>query len=116
MYKELKFALDGLFIFMLVISIIMFLIGFGIDINGTVLETLHKIDFVILGGYYAFFGHGLYNARNRLRYCQKHWILLGLLLIPFIPIARLAKMAEFERAAGISTNALWHLLDELELL
>jgi len=116
MYKDAKYALDFVFLFTLVLSILLFGIGFFIDLHGAALDTLHKIDFAILGGYYAFFLHGIYTARNRLAYCKQHWIMLALLLLPLLPIARLAKIAEFEKAAAIGTNTIWHFFDELGLL
>jgi len=116
MYKDAKYALDFMFLFTLVLSIILFVIGFAVDLHGLVLDTVHKIDFVILGGYYAFFLHGIYTARNKLTYCKQHWVMLALLLLPLLPIARLAKIAEFEKAASLGTNTLWHFLDELEML
>ncbi len=116
MYKELKYSLDFLFLFMLVISIIFFGIGFFIDVHGAALDALHQIDFAILGGYYVFFIHGAYKAKNRVGYCKKHWIMMALLALPLIPIARLIKAVELERAAAVSINALWHFFEELELL
>jgi hypothetical protein len=116
MYKEAKYALDFLFLFMLVLGIILFSVEFFVDVQGTALDALHKIDFAILGGYYAFFLHGMYKAKSRTDYCKKHWIMLALLVLPLVPIARLIKFAELERAAAVSINTLWHFLDELELL
>jgi hypothetical protein len=116
MYKELKYSLDFMFLFMLVVSIILFIISFKVDIEGTALSTLHKIDFIILGGYYAFFAHGFYKTKQKITYVKQHWIMLALLLLPFLPIARLVKLAELERTFAISTNTLWHFLDELGLL
>jgi hypothetical protein len=116
MYKDLKYTLDFMFLFMLVVSVILFIISFKVDIEGTALSTLHKIDFVILGGYYVFFVHGFYKANQKITYIKKHWIMLALLLLPFLPIARLARLAELERTLAMSTNTLWHFLDELGLL
>lgn len=116
MYKDLKYTLDFMFIFMLVLSIILFIIGFNVDIHGTVLSTLHTVDIVILGGYYAFFTHEMYKAKSKLGYIKQHWIMLALLLLPLLPLARLARAAQAERALAVSTNTLWHFLDELELL
>jgi hypothetical protein len=116
MYKEAKYTLDFLFLFMLVLSIILFSIGFFVEVKGTVLDTLYRIDFVILGGYYAFFLHGMYKAKSRTDYCKKHWIMLALLVLPLVPIARIIKFVELERAAAVSINTLWHFLDELKLL
>ncbi len=116
MYKELKYTLDFLFIFMLVLSIILFLAGLVTDVGGPALEAIHRIDFAILGGYYAFFAHGIYKAKQKIQYVKQHWIMLALLLLPFLPIARLARLAELERALAISANTLWHFLDELGML
>ncbi len=116
MYKSAKYALDFMFLFMLVVSIIMFAIGFFVDVQGTALNTLHKIDFAILGGYYAFFLHGMYKAKSKTQYCKQHWVMLALLVLPLIPIARLARLAQLERATAVGLNALWHFLDELKLL
>ena len=116
MYKDLKYALDFLFIFMLVLSIIIYAMGLMININGPVVSTLHTIDFVVLGGYYGFFVYGVSKAKQKLSYIKKHWILLTLLLVPFLPVARLMRLVELERIFAISTNTLWHFLDELGLL
>ena len=116
MYKDLKYALDFMFLFMLVVSITLFLISFSVELNGTILETLQKIDFVILGGYYAFFANGIIKAKKKISYIKHHWVMLALLLLPLIPIARLARFAQLERTFAISTNTLWHFLDELGLL
>lgn len=116
MYKELKFALDWMFLFMLVLNLLLFAIGFVAEIQGTALTALHMADFAILGGYYAFFTHGIITTRQKIAYVKKHWIMLALLLIPLLPIARLARLAEAERAFAISTNTLWHFFDELGLL
>ncbi len=116
MYKDFKYTLDFLFLFMLVVSLLIFSIGFFIDLHGTALDALQKIDFVILGGYYAFFMHGIYKAKSKITYCKKHWLMLGLLVIPFIPVARLMRFAHLERFVGIGTNTLWHFFDELGLL
>ena len=116
MFKELKHTLDFMFLFMLVLSVILFIIGFSVDLHGTALSTLHGIDMAILGGYYAFFAHGMYKAKQKITYVKRHWIMLALLMLPFLPIARLARIAELERTFAISTNTLWHFLNELELL
>ncbi len=116
MYKEAKYALDFLFLFMLVLGVTLFSIGFFVDVQGTTLNVLHNIDFAILGGYYTFFLHGMYKAKSRTDYCKKHWIMLALLVLPLVPIARLIKFAELERVAAVGVNTLWHFLDELELL
>ena len=116
MYKSAKYALDFMFLFMLALSIILFSIGYFVDLHGTALETIEKVDFVILGGYYAFFLHGLYKAKSKMNFCKKHWIMMALLVLPLIPIARLARFAHLERATAVGLNTLWHFLDELELL
>lgn len=116
MYKELKYSLDFMFLFTLVLGTTLFIIGFFIDLHGTALQTLHYVDLSILGGYYAFFMHGAYKSKNRAAYCKQHWIMAALLLLPLIPISRLLKLAELEKAVSLSTKTLWHFLDELELL
>lgn len=116
MYKEAKYTLDFLFLFMLVLSIILFSIGFFVDVQGTALDALYKIDVVILGGYYAFFLHGLYKSKSRTEYCKQHWIMLALLILSIAPIARLFRLVELERAAAVGTNAIWKFFDELKLL
>ncbi len=116
MYKELRYTLDFMFLFMLVLSAILFVIGFSVDLHGTALSTLHTIDLVILSGYYAFFAHGFSKAKQKVTYIKRHWVMLALLMLPFLPIARLMRLAELERTFAISTNTLWHFLDELEML
>jgi hypothetical protein len=116
MYKEAKYALDFLFLFMLVLGITLFSIGFFVDVHGTVLAALHNLDMAILTGYYGFFFHGMYNAKDRTKYCKEHWVMMALLALPLVPIARLVKLAELDRAASVSLNTLWHFFDELELL
>jgi len=71
---------------------------------------------VILSGYYAFFAHGFSKAKQKVTYIKRHWVMLALLMLPFLPIARLMRLAELERTFAISTNTLWHFLDELEML
>ncbi len=116
MYKDLKYMLDFLFIFMLIVSVVLFSIGFFVDLSETALHTVERIDFVVLGGYYGFFMHGFYKAKQKVDYLKHHWIMLALLLIPFIPIARLMKFVEMERMFAIGANTLWHFLDELGML
>lgn len=116
MYKEAKYALDFLFLFTLVLSITLFVIGFFVDLHGTALAALHEIDMAILAGYYGFFFHGMYKAKDRTKYCREHWVMMALLALPLVPIARLVKLAELDRAASVSINTLWHFFDELELL
>jgi len=114
--KHLRFALDKLFLFMLFVSIAVFLINLKIDVSKTAIHTVEGIDMAILGGYYFFFGHGIYKAKHKLRYAKKHWIMVILLLLPFLPIARLARYAQLERVFAIGGNTLWHVLDEIGLL
>jgi hypothetical protein len=116
MYKEAKYALDFLFLFMLILGITLFAIGFFVDLHSTALVALHNLDMAILGGYYGFFFHGMYKAKDRTKYCKEHWVMMALLALPLVPIARLVKLAELDRVASVSLNTLWHFFDELELL
>lgn len=116
MYKEAKYALDFLFLFMLVLGITLFSIGFFVDVHGTALSALHNVDLAILVGYYGFFFHGMYNAKSKTTYCKQHWLMMAFLALPLVPIARLIKYAELERAASVSVSTIWHFFDELELL
>ena len=116
MYKELKYSLDFLFLFTMVLGVILFAIGFFVDLHGTALQAIHYVDLSILGGYYAFFFHGAYKSKNKTSYCKEHWVMLALLAMPLVPIAKIVKFAELDRAVAVSTNTLWHFLDELELL
>ena len=116
MYKELKYALDWMFIFMLFVSITLYIIELIIPADKEILAAIEGIDLAVLGGYYAFFIHGMCRARKKWEYCKQHWLLIILLTVPLVPIARFARFAKLERLAAIGTDTLWHFLDELELL
>ncbi|VVB81668.1 Uncharacterised protein [uncultured archaeon] len=116
MYETLKYALDRLFIFVLVLNGILFIIEYQVQVDGILLGAMRYIDFGIVGGYYAFFGYELLNAKKKLEYCKKHWILMMLLSVPLIPAARIIRFARMERLFNIGTDFLWHVLDELEIL
>jgi len=116
MYEDARYALDKLFLFMLVVSVAVFVLSLRVEISETAIHTVEYIDFAVLGGYYFFFGHGIYNSKRKLRYMRKHWIMLLLLLLPFIPLARLARLAQAEKVMAIGSNTIWHILDEIGLL
>ena len=71
MYKELKYALDWIFIFMLFLSITLFIIEFFVPADPEILVSIEGIDLAVLGGYYSFFIHGVYNARKKWEYCRQ---------------------------------------------
>lgn len=116
MLSAFRFALDGLFLFMLVVSLSLFGVNYFIPIDHHVVEAVEAIDFVVLGGYYFFFIHGLATAQKKLVYIRQHWLMLVLLIIPFVPLARIFRLHTLERVFGIGANTLWHILDELKLL
>ena len=115
-YGDLKYALDKLFTFMLLVTIVVFILELKVGVGE---ETIHAVEYVsmgVLSGYYAFFAHGVYKAKHKLAYFKKHWILVILLILPFIPVARFARFFRFERLFVIGADTLWHLFDELGLL
>ena len=114
--NQLKYTLDALFFFMLVVSVSLFGVNLIAKIDPNVIHAAETMDLAILGGYYAFFFKGLHKARNKLRYCKAHWILILLLILPFFPFARLVRLATAEKVIGIGLNTLWHIFDELKLL
>ena len=114
--RHWKYALDGLFTFMLFVVLILFVLHFFVSVPQEVTHTAERIDFFILGGYYAFFFYDLHRARNKLKYFKKHWLLVVLLALPLLPIARLARFAFAERAVAIGINTIWHVFDEIGLL
>lgn len=116
MLKEARYALDYMFLFMLIVSITIFAINYFVPLGETLIHTVEYLDFGILGGYYFFFAHGLINAKRKVTYLKQHWIMLLLLLMPFIPLARLLRLHMFESVMGIGTNTLWHILDEFGML
>lgn len=116
MLKEIRYALDFMFIFMLFVSVIVFGLDFLIPVDDTVSHTVEYLDLGILAGYYFFFTHGLVTARHKFNYVKQHWIMLLLLLVPFVPLARLLRLHQLEKIFGIGTNTLWHLFDEFGLL
>jgi len=101
---------------MLFVSIAVFLMHMKFGVSEEAIAAVEGIDMAILGGYYFFFGHGIYKAKHKLRYAKRHWIMVILLLLPFLPIARLARYAQLERVFAIGGNTLWHILDEVGLL
>jgi hypothetical protein len=116
MHKELKYALDALFLFMIFVSLAVFAIEFMYGVDAQILHAVESIDLAVLGGYYYFFGNGLFTAKNKMRYCKEHWIMIIFLILPFIPVARLARFIHVERIFAIGANTLWHVFDELGLL
>lgn len=116
MYKALKYALDQLFIFVLILNVSLFLIGMKVDLDKDIMMAIEGVDFAVLGGYYAFFGHGLLKAKKKFEYCKKHWIMAIFLALPAFPMARILRFAHLERLFEIGADTLWHVFDELELL
>jgi len=114
--RHWKYALDGLFLFMLFVALSLFAMNFFIPVPDEITHTAERVDFFILGGYYAFFFYDLHKAGNKLKYFKKHWIMAVLLLLPVLPIARLVRFAFAERALAIGTNMFWHVFEEMELL
>jgi len=114
--KHVKFALDHIFTFMLFVSIGLLIIMQFQEVNHTMQKTVEMVDCAILGGYYLFFAKGLYIAKNRLKYCKQHWILIVLLILPFVPVARVLQLVKLEHLFKIGADSLWHIFDELELL
>ena len=116
MYKTLKYALDRIFIFVLVLNGILFIVESQVQVDENVIGAIKYVDMGIFGGYYAFFGYEFLSAKKKLEYCKKHWILMIFLSMPFLPIARLIQFARLERLFYIGTDFMWHILDEMELL
>jgi len=116
MYEDLKYALDKLFTFMLFISIGMLLVGTMVDTPESAIHAVEGIDLAVLGGYYVFFFIGLRKAENKFHYFKKHSFLIILLVLPFIPIAKVARLVHMERLFAIGSHTLWHLLDRMRLL
>ena len=114
--KDWKFALDRIFLFMIFVSLALFLIEWKFGLDQTIVYTVQGIDTSILTGYYVFFANGLLKAQKKLQYCKQHWIMMLLLVMPFVPFARLAQLFRAERIFSVGLNSLWHLLDEFELL
>jgi len=116
MLKEIKYALDFMFLFMLIVSVTLFAINIVVPLDKLLLHTVEYIDYTVLGGYYFFFFHGLIMAKQKILYVRQHWIMALLLLVPFIPLARLLRLHTIESVLGIGTNTLWHILDEFGML
>lgn len=116
MYKDFKYALDGMFLFMLFVSIAVFAVNFFVPVGKTVTHTVEYIDFAVLSGYYYVFARGLNRAPRKLAYFKEHWVMFVLLAMPFIPLARIARLMHFEKMFQIGTNTLWHVLDEFGML
>ncbi|MBW2969695.1 hypothetical protein KY309_01505 [Candidatus Woesearchaeota archaeon] len=114
--KHIRYAWDQLFLFMLIVSVTLFVVGLKVEIDKEAIHIIEGIDMTILGGYYYFFLHGFKNSKKKIQYCKKHWVMLLLLTAPLIPVARLAKIARIERVFAIGTNTMWHVLDQLGLL
>lgn len=116
MMHGIKYALDGLFFFMLFVAVILFGINFVVPIPDEITHTAERVDFFILGGYYLTFFYDLHQARNKLKYVKKHWLMAVLLLLPFLPVARLVRFAFAKRAVAIGINMSWHAFEEIGLL
>ena len=115
-YGDLKYVLDRLFTFMLFVTIAVFIMEWQFGVDESALHAVEYVSMGVLGGYYVFFAHGVYKAKHKLDYFKKHWILVILLILPFIPVARFARYVKFERLFVIGADSLWHLFDELGLL
>lgn len=116
MRRSHKYALDCLFLFMLFVSIAVFGLAWAFHIDETIIHAVEYIDFTILGGYYIFFFDGLVRSSKKLQYVKNHWVMLVLLILPFIPMARLLPASSTKRALDVGSKTLWHFLDELQLL
>ena len=114
--KHFKYALDAMFLFTLGIGITLFGLSFYFEIPNEVKETTEKVDYAVLGGYYALFFYSIHKARNKIKYFKKHWILALFLIAPFFPVTRLIRLIKVEETLAISLNVAWHVLDELEML
>ena len=111
--KHWKFALDWMFLFMLIVSVVMFGVNILLPVDNRMLETIEYVDLAVLGGYYFFFFKGLTEAEKKIGYVKEHWIMLGLLLVPFVPLARLFPARHLFK---IGANTAWHLLDRIGML
>lgn len=114
--KYVRYAWDQLFLFMLILSATLFLVGLRTEIDKDAVHIIEGIDMTILGGYYYFFLHGFKNSKKKIDYCKRHWIMLLLLIAPILPVARLARIVKIEKLFAIGTSTMWHLLDQMGLL
>jgi hypothetical protein len=116
MLEDLKFAWDKLFLFMLILSSCLIVIDFIVPINSIVLHAAEYIDLTILVGYYGFFIAGFRHAEQKLSYCKSHIWLIVLLIVPFVPFARVLRLQLLERVFKLGSNVVWHILDEIGML
>ena len=116
MKDDLKYALDKLFLFMLIVSVAVFIISMKVHVDQTILTTVEILDMIVLGGYYLFFVHGFKHSSSKVKYCKRHWIMIALLILPFLPISSLLAFTQAERVFAISSNTMWHFLDEIQML
>ena len=116
MYKDFKFALDKIFLFMLIVSVVVFAMTWKVDVNEHIIHTVEKIDMVVLSGYYFVFGRGIYKARKKINYFKQHWMMAILLVLPFLPITRIMNALHLQKVFNIGSNTLWHILDEIGML
>ncbi|RMD57482.1 hypothetical protein D6825_03900 [Candidatus Woesearchaeota archaeon] len=112
----LKYPLDCMFVFMLVVSVVVFAMEFIVPVHSGIVSSVKIIDLGILMGYYVFFFRGLLKSRKKSVYLRSHWIMAVLLILPFLPVASILRILHFEKAYSLGVNAVWHLLDELGLL
>ena len=116
MIESIKYALDGIFLFMLGLGIALFALHYFVEFPEKVVHAIERVDMVVLGGYYLLFAHGLHKTRGKFKYFKKHWVLAILLLAPFFPLARLLRFAKAEEAVVLGIDVAWHWLDKMELL
>lgn len=105
-----------MFLFMLFVSIALFIIELQFSISHHIIEAVHTIDYFIIGGYYIYFFSGLSVAQNKLKYCKTHMFLIVLLVLPLFPLARMLRLPLFEHIFKIGSDMTWHLLDEVGML
>lgn len=102
--------------FMLFVTLALFLLDFVSHVAEPILRAVEIIDAGILAGYYVFFFDGLFNSAKKVDYVKSHWVMLILLILPFLPLARLLELTMAQRALDVSSKTLWHFLDELKML
>jgi len=114
MTRHYKYALDGIFLFMLFVNIALFAIEYFIGATPADF-AVSSINIAVLCGYYAIFIQDLSHTKNKFTYIKKHWVFLALLIIPALPLARI--MNEIApKILELGTDAIWTFLDELEML
>ncbi len=116
MYKETRYAVDALVIFILFVSITIFLLNLRLPVDNAVVYSIQGIDFMLVAASYIFFGHDLYKNKRKLEYCKKHWMFIFFIFVPLLPIVRIIRFSQMEWAFKIFTGTLSQFLERLELL